>query len=139
MNKFYVDDKSQFARTWPYLTLLFIAAILAWWQVSSLLAAVLAGAGFIFMLISDKRSKKKGSFLEILEKGIIFNEGDQSFSISFAEIKKVKYSKSGDVPTITIETGITKKKIQLSDYDHSNKLLQQLEEKFTLFNCPIVK
>lgn len=135
-------DKAHYTKYWPILVILFIGAGLAWWQISSLLAAVLAGAGFIFMLINDRKGRKRGgNSLEVLDKCIIFNEDNQSSSIAFDEIKKVKYSNSlsSGEQTIIIETGINKKRIQLSDYDHSNKLLQQLENKFSTFNCPVIK
>ena len=142
MNKFYIADKSHYTRYWPILALLFVSAILAWWQISALLAAILAGAGFLFMLINDRRGKNKGgNSIEVLDKCIIFNEGDQSSSVAFNEIKKIKYSSAlspGD-QTIVIETGISKIRISPSDYDNSNKLRQQLENKFANFNCPVVK
>ncbi|MGS0765049.1 hypothetical protein [Syntrophomonas curvata] len=142
MNKFYVADKNHYTRYWPVLTILFIGAVLAWWQVSSSLAAVLAAAGFLFMLINDRRGKsKEGDSIEVLDRCIIFNEGGQSSSIAFTDIKKVKYTStlSPGNPAIVIETGINKRNIQPSDYDKGGKLLQQLEAKFTAFHCPVVK
>jgi hypothetical protein len=142
LNKYYFVDKSRYTENWPLLALLFVGAILAWWQISSLLAAVLAGLGFIIMLVNEKRGKKKnGNSIEVLEKCIIFNEDGQSRSIAFNEIKKIKYSNSittGD-STILIQTGINKHKIQPSNYENSDKLLQQLQSKFSDFNCTIVK
>jgi len=141
LNKYYVADKSHYTKNWLLLVLLFVGAILAWWQISSLLAAVLAGLGFIIMLVNERRGKKKnGNSIEVLEKCIIFNEDGQSRSVAFSEIKKVKYSNglpAGD-PSILIETGINKHKIQPSRYENSDKLLQQLQNKFTAFNCKIV-
>lgn len=142
MNKFYVAGKSHYTRYWPVLLILFIGAVLAWWKISSSLAFILAAAGFLFMLISDRRDKrKKDDFIEVLDKCIIFNEGGQSSSIAFTDIKKVKYANtlSPGNPAIVIETGINKRSIQPSDYDKSGKLLQQLEAKFAAFNCPVVK
>lgn len=142
MNKFYMIDKSHYTQHWPILALLLVGAILAWWLVSSLLAAILAGAGFLFMFINDRRGKSKGgNSIEVLDKCIIFNEGDQSSSIAFTDIKKVKYNNtlSPGNPTIIIETGINKRNIQPSDFDNSGKLLKQLENKFAAFNCPVVK
>lgn len=135
-------DKNHYTRYWPILTLLFAGAILAWWLVSSTLAAFLAAAGFLFMFINDRRGKHKGgNSIEVLDKCIIFNEGDQSSSIAFTDIKKVKYTSalSPGNPTIVIETGINKRNIQPFDFDNSGKLLQQLENKFTAFNCPVIK
>jgi len=141
LNKYYVADKSHYTENWLLLVFLFIGAILAWWKISSLLAAVLAGLGFIIMLVNERRGKKKnGNSIEVLEKCIIFNEDGQSRSVAFSEIKKVKYSNglpTGD-PSILIETGINKHKIQPSRYENSDKLLQQLQNKFTAFNCKIV-
>ncbi len=142
LNKFYIADQNHYTRYWPILTLLFIGAILAWWQVSSSLAAGLAAAGFLFMFINDRKGRnKEGNSIEVLDKCIIFNEGGQSSSIAFTDIKKVKYTStlSPGNPAIVIETGINKRNIQPSDYDNSGKLLQHLEAKFTAFNCPIVK
>jgi hypothetical protein len=142
LSKFYSVDKSYYTRYWPLLLLLFIAVILAWWQISSLLAAILAGSGFVFMLVTDRRAKNRdGNSIEVLDKCIVFNHGNNSSSIAFNEIKKVKYSStlSPGEQTIVIETGINKLKFQPSDYDNSSKLLQQLENKFTTFNCPVVK
>lgn len=142
MNKFYMADKKHYTRYWPILTLLFIAAILAWWQVSSSLAAILAGAGFLFMFVNERRGKHKGgNSIEVLDKCIIFNEGAQSSSIAFTDIKKVKYTNtlSPGNPTIVIETGINKRNIQPSDFENSGKLVQQLENKFSAYNCPVVK
>lgn len=142
LNKYYVAEKSRYTENWPLLALLFVGAILAWWQISSLLAAALAGLGFIIMIINEQRGKnKKGNSIEVLEKCIIFNENGQSRSVAFNEIKKVKYSNglsTGD-SAILIETGINKHKIQPSQYENSDKLLQQLQSKFSLFNCNIVK
>ena len=142
LNKYYVIDKSHYTENWPLLALLFVGAILAWWQISSLLAAVLAGLGFIIMLVNERRGKKKnGNSIEVLEKCIIFNENGQSRSVAFNEIKKVKYSNglsSGD-PAILIDTGINKHKIHPSQYENSNKLFRQLQSKFSDFNCNIVK
>lgn len=142
LNKYYVAEKSRYTENWPLLALLFVGAILAWWQISSLLAAALAGLGFIIMIINEQRGKnKKGDSIEVLEKCIIFNENGQSRSVAFNEIKKVKYSNglsTGD-SAILIETGINKHKIQPSQYENSDKLLQQLQSKFSLFNCNIVK
>ncbi len=142
LNKYYVVDKSRYTENWPLLALLFLGAILAWWQISSLAGAVLAGLGFIIMLVNEQRGKKKkGNSIEVLEKCIIFNEDGKSRSVAFNEIKKVKYSNglsAGD-PAILIETGINKHKIQPSHYENSQKLLQQLQSKFSAFNCTIVK
>lgn len=141
LNKYYVLDKSHYADNWLLLVLLFVGAIIAWWQISSLLAAVLAGLGFIIMLVNERRGKKKnGNSIEVLEKCIIFNEDGQSRSVAFSEIKKVKFSKlsTGD-SSILIETGINKHKIQSAHYENSDKLVQQLQNKFTAFNCKIVK
>lgn len=141
LNKYYVADKSHYTENWLLLVLLFVGAILAWWRISSLLAAILAGLGFIIMLVNERKGKKKnGNSIEILDKCIIFNEDGQSRSIAFNEIKKVKYSNSlteGD-PTIVIETGINKHKIQPSHYENSSKLLQQLQSKFSAFNCTVI-
>ena len=142
LNKYYVVDKSRYTENWPLLALLFLGAILAWWLISSLAGAVLAGLGFIIMLVNEQRGKKKkGNSIEVLEKCIIFNEDGKSRSVAFNEIKKVKYSNglsAGD-PAILIETGINKHKIQPSHYENSQKLLQQLQSKFSAFNCTIVK
>lgn len=142
MNKYYVVDKSYYTEKWPLLLLLFIGAILAWWLISSLVAAVLAGLGFIIMLVNERKGKKKnGNSIEVLDKCIILNEDGQSRSIAFNEIKKVKYSNGlteGD-PVILIETGINKHKIQPSKYENSDKLFKQLQSKFTAFNCNIIK
>jgi hypothetical protein len=142
LNKYYVVDKSHYTENWLLLTLLFVGAILAWWQISSLLAAVLAGLGFIIMLVNERQGKKKnGNSIEVLEKCIIFNEDGQSRSVAFNEIKKVKFSNGLTLrdSSILIETGINKHKIQPSQYENSDKLLQQLQNKFTAFNCKIVK
>ena len=142
LNKYYIVNKSHYTENWLLLVILFVGAIMAWWQISSLLAAVLAGLGFIIMLVNERRGKKRnGNSIEVLEKCIIFNEDGQSRSVAFSEIKKVKYSNalsSGD-PAILIETGINKHKIQPSQYENSDKLLRQLQSKFLAFNCNIVK
>jgi hypothetical protein len=142
VNKFYVADANRPSRYWPILILLFLGAIVAWWKVSSSLAAVMAAAGFLFMFIEDKRAKNKtGDSLEILDRCIIICEGGNSSSIAFSDIKKVKYSKAltSDSPTIVIETSLNKKSINPSDYDNSGRLLQQLENKFAAYKCQVIK
>lgn len=142
MDKFYIADKNRHTRYWPILALLFMGAVLAWWKISSSLAAVMAAAGFLFMFIEGKRETNKSSdSIEVLDRCIIINEGGASSSIAFTDIKKVKYTKalSPDSPTIVIETSLNKKSIQPSDYDNSGKLLQQLENKFATYKCQVIR
>ncbi len=141
LDKYYTIDKSQYTANLPLLLILFVGAIVALWQKVSLLALVLAGSGFIIMFVNKRRGKNKtGNSIEVLDKCIILNEGDQSRSIAYNEIKKVKYSNLDSKDTaIVIQTKINKYKIQLSDYENNNKLFRQLQNKFTAFNCPIDK